>query len=200
MLDRSGALSVFPEGYMSDHLLRRTVFIGGAAALALTGWLVGRTSNVSAADGEVSPAASNVAVDCEPTQQALVRQIDVNGESRTVVHCVTGAMETAVLRAPVPPADRMAPALTPAVYRAPQPVRPVAAAPAPVRTVSSPAPQRASVERETSQRSWQQRALVIGGSAGAGAGIGALIGGKKGALIGAAIGGGSGTVYEVVKH
>jgi hypothetical protein len=199
MLDRSGALSVFPEGYMSDHLLRRTVFIGGAAALALTGWLVGRTSNVSAANGELS-AASNVAVDCEPAQQALVRQVDVNGESRTVVHCVTDPMESAVLHAPLPPAASMAPALTPAVYRAPQPVRPVAAAPAPVRTVSSPAPQRASVERETSQRSWKQRALVIGGSAGAGAGIGALIGGKKGALIGAAIGGGSGTVYEVVKH
>ena len=48
-------------------------------------------------------------------------------------------------------------------------------------------------------RSWQKRALVIGGSSGAGAGIGALIGGKKGALIGAAIGGGGGTVYEMTR-
>ena len=48
------------------------------------------------------------------------------------------------------------------------------------------------------ERSWQKRALVIGGSAGAGAGIGALAGGKKGALIGAAIGGGAGTVYEML--
>ena len=50
------------------------------------------------------------------------------------------------------------------------------------------------------QRSWQKRALVIGGSAGAGAGVGALAGGRKGALIGAAIGGGAGTLYEIVKH
>jgi hypothetical protein len=50
------------------------------------------------------------------------------------------------------------------------------------------------------RRSWKKRALVIGGSAGAGAGVGAIAGGKKGALIGAAIGGGAGTLYEVVKH
>jgi uncharacterized protein YcfJ len=89
----------------------------------------------------------------------------------------------------------------PAVYHAAQPVRAVTAPPVPARTVASPAPQRATVEREVAaERTWKQRAMVIGGSAGAGAGIGALIGGKKGALIGAAIGGGSGTVYEVVKH
>ena len=56
---------------------------------------------------------------------------------------------------------------------------------------------RSSTQRPT--RSWQKRALVIGGSSGAGAGIGALIGGKKGALIGAAIGGGGGTVYEMTR-
>ena len=50
------------------------------------------------------------------------------------------------------------------------------------------------------RRSWKKRALVIGGSAGAGAGVGAIAGGKKGALIGAAIGGGAGTLYEIVKH
>ncbi len=53
--------------------------------------------------------------------------------------------------------------------------------------------------REAPARSWQKRALVIGGSAGAGAGIGALAGGKKGALIGAAVGGGAGTVYELLR-
>jgi hypothetical protein len=183
---------------MSDLFLRRSVFVGGAAALALTGWLVGRTSGVSAATDGLSPAAPNIAVDCEPTQQALVRQIAVDGEPRTVVQCVSAVTETVALRAPV---AAPAPALVPAVYHAPQPVRAVAPAAAPVRAVAPPAPQRATAEREvTAERSWKQRAVVIGGSAGAGAGIGALIGGKKGALIGAAIGGGSGTVYEVVKH
>ena len=55
------------------------------------------------------------------------------------------------------------------------------------------------VAEQKPKRSWQKRAMVIGGSSGAGAGIGALIGGKKGALIGAAIGGGAGTVYEMRK-
>ena len=58
----------------------------------------------------------------------------------------------------------------------------------------------APARRVEPQRSWKKRALVIGGSAGAGAGVGAIAGGKKGALIGAAIGGGAGTLYEVVKH
>jgi hypothetical protein len=65
----------------------------------------------------------------------------------------------------------------------------------------SPAPVRSTdvVEERQPERSWKKRALVIGGSSGAGAGIGALIGGTKGALIGAAIGGGAGTIYEMQK-
>lgn len=176
---------------MSQLIIRRTAIIGGAAAVALTGWLVGRSAGVSAADAELKPSASNVAVDCEPSQQALVRQIEIDGETRTVVQCVRATTETAFARETSPLGT---PSLTPAVYR-PQSQ--------PVRAVSSPAPvaQRTVAERpETATRSWQKRAMVIGGSAGAGAGIGALIGGKKGALIGAAIGGGSGTLYEVVKH
>ena len=75
-----------------------------------------------------------------------------------------------------------------------------AARPAVVRTVA-PAPARTTqvVADRKPARSWQKRAMVIGGSSGAGAGIGALIGGSKGALIGAAIGGGAGTVYEMQK-
>ena len=49
-------------------------------------------------------------------------------------------------------------------------------------------------------RSWQQSALLIGGSAGAGAGVGALIGGKKGAGIGALIGGGSAALLDYTKR
>jgi hypothetical protein len=184
---------------MSVLMLRRTVIVGGAAALAMTAWFIGRAGSLSAADSEMSPAMSNVAVDCEPTQQAFVRQIDVNGEPRTVVQCVT---TTATVGYEPGGALADSPRLVPAVYRAPvpAPARTVTASAQPVRTVTTSAPQRTAERVAEPKRSWKTRAMVIGGSAGAGAGIGALIGGKKGALIGAAIGGGSGTVYEVVKH
>ena len=63
----------------------------------------------------------------------------------------------------------------------------------------APIPTRSThvVRERTPARTWQKRAVVIGGSSGAGAGLGALIGGKKGALIGAAIGGGAGTIFEM---
>ncbi len=185
---------------MSVLMLRRTVIVGGAAALVMTAWFIGRAGSLSAADSEVRPAVSNVAVDCEPSQQALVRQIDVDGEPRTVVQCVTTTAAAAAFAAE----DTVlsSPRLAPAVYRAPvaTPARTVAAPVQPVRTVTAPVAQRTVDRVAEPTRSWKTRAMVIGGSAGAGAGIGALIGGKKGALIGAAIGGGSGTVYEVVKH
>jgi len=65
----------------------------------------------------------------------------------------------------------------------------------------APIPTRSThvVRERKPARTWQKRAVVIGGSSGAGAGLGALIGGKKGALIGAAIGGGAGTIYELQK-
>ena len=78
---------------MSERLLHRTVVIGGAAAIAFSAWLIGRANGVSASDAD-SSALSNVAVDCEPTQQALVRQVSVNGEPRTVVQCVSAHAET----------------------------------------------------------------------------------------------------------
>jgi hypothetical protein len=53
-------------------------------------------------------------------------------------------------------------------------------------------PQRAK------KRSWEQEALIIGGSAGAGTAIGALAGGKKGAGVGAAAGGVGGLIYDLV--
>ena len=48
------------------------------------------------------------------------------------------------------------------------------------------------------KRSWEQDALIIGGSAGAGTAIGALAGGKKGAGVGAAAGGVGGLIYDLV--
>lgn len=185
---------------MSVLMLRRTVIVGGAAALAMTAWFVGRAGSLSAADSEARPALSNVAVDCEPSQQALVRNIEVDGEPRTVVQCVTTTAAAATFAAE----DTVltSPRLTPAVYRAPvaAPTRAATAPVQPVRTVAAPAPQR-TVERVAEpKRSWKTRAMVIGGSAGAGAGIGALIGGKKGALAGAAIGGGAAALFDQVKR
>lgn len=48
------------------------------------------------------------------------------------------------------------------------------------------------------KRSWEQEALIIGGSAGGGAAIGAIAGGKKGAGIGAAAGGVGGLIYDLI--
>jgi hypothetical protein len=48
------------------------------------------------------------------------------------------------------------------------------------------------------KRSWEQEAMIIGGSAGAGTVIGAVAGGKKGAGIGAATGGIGGLIYDLI--
>jgi hypothetical protein len=58
------------------------------------------------------------------------------------------------------------------------------------------------VERRTEpahrqKRSWEQEALIIGGSAGAGTAIGAIAGGKKGAAVGATAGGIGGLIYDL---
>ena len=51
--------------------------------------------------------------------------------------------------------------------------------------------------RARRHRTWEQEALIIGGSAGVGSGIGAIAGGKKGAAIGAASGGVAGLIYDL---
>jgi hypothetical protein len=56
---------------------------------------------------------------------------------------------------------------------------------------------RAEVQHPN-KRSWEQEALIIGGSAGAGTAIGALAGGKKGAGVGAAAGGVGGLIFDLV--
>ena len=114
---------------------------------------------------------------CEPGQHAVVSQSLENGRPVTSVACAFDASAAA-------PANEPAAVARPAVLRT--------EAPGPARST-------AVVAEHKPARSWQKRAMVIGGSSGAGAGIGALIGGKKGALIGAAIGAGGGTVYEMRK-
>jgi hypothetical protein len=48
------------------------------------------------------------------------------------------------------------------------------------------------------QQSWEQDALIVGGSAGGGALIGAVAGGKKGAAVGATAGGVGGLIYDLL--
>ena len=180
----------------------RLTHVVGAAAIAIGAVLAGRALwPVASAAGSSLTPASNVAVNCEPGQQALVRQTVMNGEPHVAIQCVSavGATMAAYGGAPLAPAPAWAasdPRLVPASYiveesPAPRVIR--AAAP----TVSHSAPVRSAPRVE--RRSWKKTALVIGGSAGAGAGIGALIGGKKGALIGAAVGGGGAGLYEALK-
>jgi hypothetical protein len=131
---------------------------------------------------------------CEPGQHAVVNQQFVDGGTVTSVGCAADVM--APVAAPARPVSYQQAFQPQPVAYEPAPV----ARPAVVETVSaSPARTTEVVTERKPARSWQKRAMVIGGSSGAGAGIGALIGGKKGALIGAAIGGGAGTVYEMQK-
>lgn len=141
------------------------------------------------AQAGLQPAAQPFSVACEPGQRAVMRQAPAwNGTMTTEAACVgasTGFEPDAGVIAP----RSFAPTVRPVSYT-------VADRVAPERIVYRDQPVRRTVR---SERSWQKRALVIGGSAGAGAGIGAIAGGKKGALIGAAIGGGAGTIYEFMR-
>jgi hypothetical protein len=156
-----------------------------------------------------SPRGADIAVSCGPTQRAVVRQSVTDNGPKVDIDCVDGPATTAasyvidadgqVVPAPLSGGYVSgAAAVVPARYE-PQIVRaPViddTVAPAPRRVVSS-----APSERVRKGTSWQKRALVIGGSAGAGAGVGALIGGKKGALIGAALGGGGAALVDALKR
>jgi hypothetical protein len=177
----------------------RPSYLAGAAAIAIGVMLAARAAWPASAAGNSVTPASNVAVNCEPGQQALVRQTVVKGEPHVAIQCVTSDMAQSVAYQGdfARPAYGVAgePRLVPANYV-------VAADPAPRRVTRAVAPARstASAGQIEQRRSWKKTALVIGGSAGAGAGIGGLIGGKKGALIGAAIGGGSAGLYEATKR
>jgi hypothetical protein len=181
---------------------RGPVLIASAVAVVATGaFLFARSPGASS-----NQRAADVNVSCAPSQRALVRQTMAGAIPQVEILCVDAASTTpagyVIGRGGelIPASFGPAALATPAMYY-PQAVR--AADPAPARTarVTRTSTAGTAPARRTARKaSWQKRALVIGGSAGAGAGIGAIIGGKKGALIGAAIGGGSATVLDQVKN
>jgi hypothetical protein len=201
---------------MTTTVVRPSYLAAGLGVLAVAAVLAIRapwSADASAAQG------SNVAVDCEPTQRALVRQTVTSGSPQFTVQCVSGlaaAQPVAyvdasgrVIPAGAPFAGAplaattvaAAPAVVPAVYNTPVVTERVVTREVPVAR-SEPVRRTSSSSTASAgepKRDWKKTAMVIGGSAAAGAGVGAIAGGKKGAAIGAAIGGGAGTLYEVFK-
>ena len=201
--------------------LRRTQLATIAVIVALGSLLMLQAPWSAEALGSSANQPVPVAVNCEPTQQAMVRQTMVNGEAQVNILCVSQQQPVAYVDQYGRPVQMMpanAMGLTAASYTAegayaqpvymPQPAYTTQPVYAPQPVARRPVAQRASVsqrqvvsERPAAQkRSWTKTAMVIGGSAGAGAGVGGLIGGKKGALIGAAIGGGGASIYEARKR
>ncbi len=183
---------------MTTVNLRRPHLAGVAALLGLGAILMIWAPWSASADSALR--TSNVAVNCDPRQQAVVRQTIVNGELQVNIQCANSPLQPAAYTdeygRPLLAPQVSEVGMVPAVY-ATQPRLAPAYAPRPaVRQAAAPR----ALPARSSGRSWQKTALVIGGSAGAGAGVGALIGGKKGALIGAAIGGGGASLWEAVKR
>jgi hypothetical protein len=178
------------SSFRPSHLFGAIAVLGfGIALLIWSPW--------SAQARSAAFQTSNVAMNCAPGQQAIVRQQVVSGELNVSVDCSAApagpALYNTGLQQPVA-FNGQAPALIPAVYRSSDPAPTRAYTP---RRTTTARPVARSVE--TSGRDWKREALIIGGSTGAGAGIGGLIGGKKGALIGAAIGGGGAALYRATK-
>ena len=162
--------------------------ITGVALLSWAPW------SAQARGTDAAPLrSSNVAMNCAPGQQALVRQAVVDGQLSVSVDCAGPTAAPAAYEDVDQPLVQSAQpvAAVPAVYRPAQALVPTYAPS--VRRI------RASTRRVEPRRDWKREGLIIGGSTGAAAGIGALIGGKKGALIGAALGGGGSALYRATK-
>jgi hypothetical protein len=179
-----------PVNLGRSHVAGAAVLLGlGAILLLWAPWSVRADSRLQ---------TSNVAVNCEPRQQAVVRQTIANGELQVNIQCTNSPLQpigyTDEFGRPLAPLGAVG--MVPAVYASePRLVQTNYVPRSVVRQGSAP---RTISARST--RSWQKTALVVGGTAGAGAGVGALIGGKKGALIGAAIGGGGASLFEAAKR
>jgi hypothetical protein len=167
--------------------------------VAVVAALVGGMTVSTRTAGSAAPStqAADVAVSCGAGHRAEVRQTLTTGAPKVTLDCVPDAAALPVMYAPA--AAQMAPRATaqPVLYGSPGISAVSGQEIAATRPVSR-APRTAVRARQKS--TWQKRALIIGGSAGAGAGIGALTGGKKGALIGAAIGGGGAAIIDAVRN
>jgi hypothetical protein len=202
-----------------------------AGILAVVGGVACRAGTDAQAPGAAqnagAPADTPILVSCSAGEQALIRQVEVNGRHASQVECVPVDAQASWVSAPHGAAsDVPAPAATgyqagPSQAEPPQlyPPRNTAAAPpvahgAEVAPAASPRPVAyepvtpAVVEprvvyeepavAKRSKRSWKKSAVIIGGSTAIGAGVGGATGGKKGALIGAAVGGGGAAIWDAV--
>ena len=176
---------------------RGLVVVAAVAALAGGSVVLTRSTRASA-----DLRASDVNVSCAPSQRALIRQVMEGTSPRVDVLCVDAASAVPAGYA-VSGTGRLMPvassALATPAYDSPA-IRTVRPAPSRTRRVVTGSESAAPMPRTETKPSWQKRAVIIGGSAGAGAGIGALAGGKKGALIGAAIGGGGAAILDQIKN
>jgi hypothetical protein len=180
---------MFSTNLRPGHLFGAVSLVAVGAAIAF--WAPWSAS----ARGSAATKTSNVAMNCAPNQQALVRQSVVNGELSVSIECHSGTAGTAAVYGTdldQPTLDSVRPMNV--VYRA-----------APVLVQTDRAPRASRVTRPVATRraarahDWRKDVLIVGGSAGAGAGIGGLVGGKKGALIGAALGGGGAALFRAAQ-
>jgi hypothetical protein len=182
-----GGLVMTPVILGRSHLASAALLLGlGVILLFWAPWSARADSKLQ---------TSNVAVDCEPRQQAVVRQTIANGELQVNIQCVNSTQPASYIDEYGRPL--LAPATVPVGYGADPRLVPANYVP---RSAVRQAPAPRTLSARSPKRSWQKTALIIGGTAGAGAGIGALVGGKKGALIGAALGGGGASIFEAVKR
>ncbi len=182
------------------HSMRRTTSAAAMMAAAGVVLLAGCSPReLSEARAQTLP----VAVNCEPTQRAIVRPVVINGATMSQVDCVSADLAAAPITAAYQPGVPSAvPVSYASAFARPQTVSFEDARVAPAPATSTVAPRRVTYQRAPQHvvrrqtRSVAKSALIIGSSAGAGAGLGALIGGKKGALIGAAAAGGGATLWD----
>ncbi len=186
----------------------------------LNGWIVGifglglglggfmmSSASISRAEPSNFQAAIDNAplVDCGEGREALLEPVLTDEGQSFKVRCV-GKETDSVVATPEVFAEREPRVQVVRVETVPAPAQ----VPAPVvvhapmeRSESAVGPTEADrgieVEPTQDERTWKQRAVVIGGAAGTGTVIGGIAKGKKGAAVGAAIGAASGAVYELLK-